>query len=73
LRTCGKITAELLFSISFITDTKGLTIFKVVENLFVEKGVLITNCIACDTDGAPAMIGYQRGFITHLKNAVPRI
>jgi len=68
-----KITEELLFAKSLITDTKGLTIFNVVNNFFIEKGIPITNCIACATDGAPAMIGRQRGFIAHLKNAVPRI
>lgn len=71
--TDEKITEELLFAKSLIMDTKGLTIFKVVENFFVEKGIPITNCIACATDGAPAMIGRQRGFIAHLKNAVPGI
>ncbi|KAL4089195.1 hypothetical protein QTP88_024256 [Uroleucon formosanum] len=39
----------------------------------LQKGIPITNCIACATDGAPAMIGRQRGFIAHLKNAVPGI
>ncbi|KAL4148924.1 hypothetical protein QTP88_003062 [Uroleucon formosanum] len=39
----------------------------------LQKGIPITNCIACATDGAPAMIGRQRGFIAHLKNAVPEI
>ncbi|XP_050059713.1 SCAN domain-containing protein 3-like [Aphis gossypii] len=68
-----KITEELLFAKSLITDTKGLTIFNVVNNFFIEKGIPITNCIACATDGAPAMIGRQRGFIAHLKNAVPGI
>lgn len=62
-----KITEELLFAKSLITDTKGLTIFNVVNNFFIEKGIPITNCIACATDGAPAMIGRQRGFIAHLK------
>lgn len=69
----AKITEELLFAKSLNTDTKGLTIFKVVDNFFTEKSIPITNCIACATDGAPAMIGRQRCFIAHLKNAVPGI
>ncbi|VVC40502.1 Hypothetical protein CINCED_3A016764 [Cinara cedri] len=68
-----KIAEELLFAKSLNTDTKGLTMFKVVHNFFIEKSFPMTNCIACATDGAPAMIGRQRGFIAHLKNAVPGI
>jgi hypothetical protein len=41
--------------------------------LFTEKGIPVTNCIACETDKASAIIGCQRGFIAHLKNAIPGI
>lgn len=71
--TDENITEELLFEKSLITNTKGLTIFKEVDNIFVEKGIPITNCIACATDGTHAMIGRQRGFIDHLKNVVKKI
>lgn len=46
---------------------------KVVDIFFTEKGIPITNCKACVTDGAPAIIGrfgHQRGFIAHLKYAI---
>ena len=43
---------EMLFAIPLITDTKGASIFKVVDNYFREKGIPMYNIIACATDGA---------------------
>ena len=31
------------------------------------------NIIACAADGAPAMVGRHRGFISYLKNVVPEV
>ena len=64
---------EMLFARPLITDTKGESIFKVVDNFFREKGIPMCNIIACATDGAPAMVGRHRGFISYLKNAVPEV
>ena len=64
---------EMLFARPLITDTKGASIFKVVDNYFREKGIPMYNIIACATDGAPAMVGRHRGFISYLKNAVPEV
>ena len=43
---------EMLFARPLITDTKGESIFKVVDNFFRKKGISISNIIACATNGA---------------------
>ena len=68
-----EIQEELLFSESLTADTKGSTIFKIVEKFFEDKQIPLTNVIACATDGAPAMIGRSHGFIQHMKTAKPGI
>ena len=54
---------ELLFSESLTADTKGSTVFKTVEKNFEDKQIPLTNVIACATNGAPAMIGWDRRFV----------
>ena len=68
-----EIVDEFLFAEKLVLDTKGSTVFKIVKNFFNTKNIPMTNIIACATDGAPAMIGRYRGFIAHLKEAVPQI
>lgn len=62
---------DFLFAKPLVTDTKGSSIFHVVESFLNEKNIPLANIIACATDGAPSMIGRQRGFIAHLKAASP--
>ncbi|KFD63901.1 hypothetical protein M514_23892 [Trichuris suis] len=64
---------ELLFSKELETDTGGESIFQVVQEFFSEKGIPLQNIIAVATDGAPAMVGCHRGFISHLKKIVPNV
>ena len=64
---------EMLFARPLVTDTKGESIYKVVENFFQEKEIPMYNIIACATVGAPAMVGRHRGFISHLKNVLPEV
>ncbi|XP_077290369.1 SCAN domain-containing protein 3-like [Arctopsyche grandis] len=40
------------------------SVFETLENFFTEKKIPFTNVIACATDGAPAMVGRHRGFIS---------
>ena len=63
----------MLFARPLVTDTKGESIYKVVENFFQEKEIPMNNIIACATDGAPAMVGRHRGFISYLKKAVSEV
>ena len=69
----GKLVEEMLFARPLVTDSKGESIFKVVEYFFQEKEIPLSNIIACATDGAPAMVGRQRGFISYMKRAVPEL
>ena len=41
--------------------------------LFPEKSIPLTNIISCATDGAPSMVGRHCGFLSYLKNAVPKV
>ena len=68
-----KLVQELLFARQLKTDTKGESVFHVVENFFKEKNIPLSNILACATDGAPSMIGRHRGFISFLKKAVPGV
>ncbi|XP_072375695.1 zinc finger MYM-type protein 6-like, partial [Diabrotica undecimpunctata] len=69
----GEMAEEMLFVRSLITDTKGSSIFEVVKRFFEEKEIPLLNIIAYATDGAAAMTRRHRGFIAHLKQAVPGI
>ncbi|KAG9481570.1 hypothetical protein GDO78_010682 [Eleutherodactylus coqui] len=65
------VVEELLFT--KYLSTKGPSIYKRVEEFFQEKNIPLTNVLACATDGALSMIGRYRGFIAHLKSAMPGI
>ncbi|XP_015931074.1 SCAN domain-containing protein 3-like [Parasteatoda tepidariorum] len=53
------------------TDTEGETVFKTLEKFCDEKGIPLKNIIsAATTDGAPAMTGCQKGFISYLKKKI---
>ncbi|CAH1986347.1 unnamed protein product [Acanthoscelides obtectus] len=64
------IYEELLFARTLITDTKGESIFHVLKDYFIEKAILLSNIISVATDGAPAMVGRYRGFISYLNQNV---
>lgn len=57
-----EIYEELFFARTLTTDTKGESIFHVLKDYFIEKA-----------DGAPAMVGRYRGFISYLKQNVPGV
>ncbi|XP_068229546.1 SCAN domain-containing protein 3-like [Palaemon carinicauda] len=67
------VVEEFLFAEKLEVDTKGSTVYKAVEQFFKQKGIPLSNVIACATDGAPSMVGRHRGFIAHLKREVPDI
>ena len=53
---------EFLFAEQLKVDSKGSTVYKVVEQFFKQQGIPLSNVIACATDGAPSMVGRHRGF-----------
>ncbi|CAH1991094.1 unnamed protein product [Acanthoscelides obtectus] len=65
-----EIYEELLFARTLITDTKGESIFYVLKDYFIEKAIPLSNIISVAIDGAPAMVGRYRGFISYLKQNV---
>ena len=68
-----EIHEELLFARNLTTDTKGETIFNVLKDFSTQKSIPLSNIIAAAVDGAPAMFGRYRGFISHLKRNVPGV
>ncbi|KFD47094.1 hypothetical protein M513_12004 [Trichuris suis] len=68
-----RLTEELLFAKELVTDTKGESIYRAVEEFFKEKNIHLANIMSVATDGAPSMVGSQRGFIAHLKEVVPGV
>jgi hypothetical protein len=68
-----EIHEELLFARTLTTDTKGKSIFHVLKDYFMEKAIPLSNIISLTTDGAPAMVGRYRGFISYLKQNVPGV
>lgn len=68
-----EIHEELLFAKTLQTDTKGESIFNVLSDFFKDKSIPFTNIISVATDGAPAMVGRYRGFISHLKRFIPEV
>jgi hypothetical protein len=67
------VVQDLLFARELRKDTKGESIFHVVEQFFKEKYIPLTNICTCATGGAPSMTGSYRGFVAYLKRQVPNI
>jgi hypothetical protein len=44
-----------------------------LEHYFKEKDIPLDNIVSVATDGAPAMVGRYRGFISYLKEVVPNV
>lgn len=68
-----KLQEEMLFAEKLHIDTKGISIFATLKTFLDTKHIPFNNIVACATDGAPAMVGRYRGFLAHLKTAVPGI
>ncbi|KAK3508687.1 hypothetical protein QTP70_004201 [Hemibagrus guttatus] len=58
---------ELLTLLPLKTTTRGVDIYNTVKEFFVQKKVPLEKLVAVTTDGDPAMIGRQTGFIAHCK------
>ncbi|KAF2364946.1 Ribonuclease H-like domain, partial [Trinorchestia longiramus] len=69
----SEVVQELLFVKELETDTCGESIFAEVELFFRGRGIPMENIIASTTDGAPALTGKYKGFLSYLKKAVPGV
>ncbi|KAI6651863.1 Transposase [Oopsacas minuta] len=60
-----RIGEEMLFYSPLETRTRGVDIFNMIDKFFTSTDVDLywTDCIAVSTDGAPAMVGINRGFV----------
>ncbi|KFD46576.1 hypothetical protein M513_12555 [Trichuris suis] len=58
-----RLAQELLFAKELLTDTKGESIFEVVNHFFKEKQIPFKNILGFATDGSPKMVGRYRGFV----------
>ncbi|KFD49312.1 LOW QUALITY PROTEIN: hypothetical protein M513_09864 [Trichuris suis] len=64
------LAQEFLFARELVMDSKGKSIFQVTSK---KKRFPSQNLISVATDGAPSMVGCQRGFISYLKKVVPNV
>jgi hypothetical protein len=67
------LSQELLFARQLKTDTKGESIFRIVEQFFRDKKIPLSNILAVATDGAPSMTGRHHGCIAYLRKYVPNV
>ncbi|XP_076048881.1 protein FAM200C-like [Oratosquilla oratoria] len=68
-----KLCEEMLFAKLVGTDTTGLSIFEATKSWFDDNEIPLGNLISCVTDGAPSMVGKQKGFIARMKELCPSI
>lgn len=67
------ISDEFLFAKYLRADAKGETILQCVQQYFEKHNIPLSNITAVATDGAPAMVGWYRGFARLLKEKVPDV
>ncbi|CAB4061469.1 unnamed protein product [Lepeophtheirus salmonis] len=67
------IQEERLFIKSLSETTRGEYIFNEVMQYFNHKNILLTNLISIASDGAAAMIGTVKGFVSKRKSDAPEI
>ncbi|XP_060873899.1 protein FAM200A-like [Metopolophium dirhodum] len=68
-----KIIEQFLFCRELQTTTTGVDVFNAVDNYFEENNMVWSNCISICTDGAAAMTGRFKGFLTLAKNKKPNL
>ena len=68
-----KICEELLFARTLTTDTRGESIFKILEGFLCEKQIPMANILSAAVDGAPAMFGRYRGILSYPKRQIPNL
>ncbi|KFD61199.1 LOW QUALITY PROTEIN: hypothetical protein M514_00846 [Trichuris suis] len=68
-----QLLQELLFARELVTDAKGKSTFRVLQDFFEEEQIPLTNIISVATDGEPSTVGSQRGFTAHLKQVVSHV
>ena len=67
------IGEEMLFIKSLPETTTGEDVFNKVMQYFNNKNIALTNVINIASDGAAAMTGKVKGFISRMKSVAPHI
>lgn len=57
------VKEALLANLTLATYTRGKDIYDAIKNMITEQNIPIQKLVAITTDGAPAMIGRNVGFI----------
>ena len=65
--TADDYVEQFLFCRPLTKYTTGEEIYKKVDSFFEEHQLLWTNCVSACTDGAPAMMGIKKGFMSFAK------
>jgi hypothetical protein len=66
-RTSDNYVEQFLFCRPLTTNTTGHEIFKKVDSFFTENQLCWIDCVAVCADGAPAMMGSKKGFMSYVK------
>lgn len=53
--------------------TKEESIFHVLNEIFIETGITLSNIVSVAIDGAPTILAVYREFLAYLKKAMPTI
>ena len=56
INTSHELIEEFLFAEQLKVDSKGSTVYKIVEQFFKQKGIPLSNVVACATNGASTMV-----------------
>lgn len=62
----GRIVNEYFFCRELHSTTTGKDIFELVDDSVKKFGLNWENCVSVCTDGAPAMQGRKKGFVSHV-------
>ena len=66
-RTADDYVEQFLFCRPLTKYTTGEEIYKKVDSFFEEHQLLWTDCVSACADGAPAMMGIKKGFMSFAK------
>ena len=69
----NSVKDEMLFCHPMESYTTVKDVFQVVSNFFQENKLLWDSLVGVCTDGAPALLGLQSGFITRVKEKSPSV
>ena len=67
------ITENFLFYKRLPVNTTGEEIFRVTSDYFEQGGLEWKNCISICTDGAAAMVGRYKGFVSRIREKQPEV